>query len=435
MNEPLDAVRRQAAAYLSRVQGKPPVIPFASAKLEERAHRRLSKRAFAYLAGGAGSESTMNSNRRAFDRLRIIPRVLHDVSKRDLQVELFGRTLKAPLLLAPIGVLELAHPEADLAVARAAAYEGVPFIFSNQASIPMERCAEAMGDSPRWFQLYFSKSDALVESLVSRAERAGCEAIVITLDTTLLGYRTRDLDLAHLPFLSGKGIAQYTSDPVFLRRLTEGSGGGDSSPEPAGRSPEANPRRRLFSSIRLLFELARNFPGSFAGNLFSPLPRRAVQEFIDIYSRPSLQWENIESLRGMTRLPVLLKGILSAEDAQEAARRGVDGIIVSNHGGRQIDGEIAAIDALPEVVAAIGGRLPVLMDSGIRGGADLFKALALGATAVCVGRPYAYALAIAGEQGVREVIENLLAEFELTMALAGCRRVSEITREHCRREE
>ncbi|HUX22274.1 MAG TPA: alpha-hydroxy-acid oxidizing protein, partial [Spirochaetia bacterium] len=226
-------------------------------------------------------------------------------------------------------------------------------------------------------------------------------------------------DLTYLPFLYGKGIAQYTSDPVFTARLRsevalQQSGG----------------RRRLLPSLRLLFSLAGSYPGPRVKNLLSPLPRRAVQEFIDTYSRPSLVWDNIERLRSYTYLPIVLKGILSPSDAKEAARRGVDALIVSNHGGRQIDGEVAAIDALPGVVDAVGKRLPVLFDSGIRGGADIFKALALGARAVCIGRPYVYALAAAGERGVRELIENLLAELELTMALAGCAKIAEIGRDH-----
>jgi len=419
-----DAVGRMRTAYLSPVWGDRPAVPFDARRLEAAARRRLPARAFTYLAGGAGMERTMRSNREGFDRLRIRPRVLRDISARSLETELLGRTYPTPLLLAPIGVLELARREADLAVGRAAAELGLPFIFSNQASVPMEQTAAAMGNAPHWFQLYYSKSDELVRSLVERAERAGCEAIVVTVDTTMLGYRAGDLDLAYLPFLEGKGIAQYTSDPVFTRLLAEGTG--ETGIESDGRSAIPQRTPRLIPALRLLFTLARAYPGPWPKNLLSPLPRRAVQTFIDSYSRPSLTWEDVEALRGYTRLPILLKGILSVADAEEAVRRGVDGIVVSNHGGRQIDGEVAAIDALPAVARAVGQRLPVLFDSGIRGGADIFKALALGAKAVCVGRPYAYGLALAGERGVREVVENLLAELELTMALAGCSSTSEI---------
>ena len=361
--------------------------------------------AFAYVAAGAGSEETLGANRAAFERRRIVPRMLRDVSERDTGIELFGRSLESPFLLAPIGVLELAHRHADLAVARAARSEGVPMIFSNQASRPMEACAEALGESPRWLQLYWSSSDELVESLVSRAESCGCEAIVVTLDTTILGWRPRDLDPAYLPFLRGKGIAQYTSDPVFRRLASEGSGAPD-TPQP----------RPSLSALRTLFQVTRA----------SDLGRGAVQRFIEIYSRPSLTWDDLPFLRERTRLPILLKGILHPDDATRAVEAGMDGIVVSNHGGRQVDGAIATLDALPGVTAAVGGRIPVLLDGGVRGGADAFKALALGATAVLIGRSYVYGLALAGEAGVREVIQNIKAEFDLTMGLSGCTSIGEI---------
>lgn len=419
----ISGVRRQTEIYLSGLAGKRPAVPAASGRLERAARKKLSREAFAYVAGGAGSEDTVKENRAAFGRWRILPRMLRDVSERDTSVELFGRRLPAPLLLAPVGVLEMAHKEADLAVARAAAKEGVPFIFSNQASRSMEECAAVMGppeDAPRWFQLYWSTSDRLVENFVRRAERSGCEAIVVTLDTTMLGWRTRDLDLAYLPFLRGKGIAQYTTDPVFARSLSEPE-------EPAGET------RINFSTLKALVEMARNYPGSSLRNLVSGEPLAAVRKFISTYSRPSLTWENLEFLRELTDLPIVLKGILHPEDARKAVEHGMDGVIVSNHGGRQVDGAIAALDALPEVVEAVDGNIPVLFDSGIRDGADIFKALALGATAVCIGRPYVYGLALAGEKGVRAVIENSVADFELTMALAGCASSSEITGENLTR--
>src|SRR5262245_43606784 len=377
----------------------------------------MSPEAFAYIAGGAGLEETVRANRSAFERVQIVPRVLRDVSTRDTSVELFGRRLPGPFLLAPIGVLEMAHREADLAVARAAAAKGVPMIFSNQASVPMERCAEAMGPSPRWFQLYWSTSNELVESLVGRAEACACEAIVVTLDTTLLGWRTRDLDLAYLPFLRGKGIAQYTSDPVF-RRLV------DQVDEEPTRRP-----RPTFAGFSALFQLTRAYPGSFFTNIRSQRPRRAVRRFLEVYSRPSLTWDDLPFLRERTKLPILLKGVLHPEDARRAVDGGVDGLVVSNHGGRQIDGEIATIDALPAIVDAVDRRVPILLDSGVRGGADAFKAVALGARAVLIGRPYAYGLAIGGERGVREVLDNFLADFDLTMGLAGCASVDDISSE------
>jgi isopentenyl diphosphate isomerase/L-lactate dehydrogenase-like FMN-dependent dehydrogenase len=409
--------QRQADVYLGALTGAKRSVPVDPAQLEEGARRRMSQEAFAYIAGGAGLEETMRANRAAFDRVQIVPRILHDVSTRDTSVELFGRRLRGPFLLAPIGVLEMAHQEADLAVAKAAAAEGVPMIFSNQASVPMERCAEAMGSSPRWFQLYWSTSNELVESLVGRAEACGCEAITVTLDTTVLGWRTRDLDLAYLPFLRGKGIAQYTSDPVFRRLVEEGG------EEPAER------RRPTLAALSALYQLTRAYPGSFLANLRSPHPRMAVRRFLEVYSRPSLTWSDLPFLRERTKLPILLKGVLHPDDARRALDEGIDGLVVSNHGGRQIDGEVATADALPVIAELVDGRIPVLLDSGVRGGADAFKALALGATAVLIGRPYAYGLAIGGERGVRDVIKNFLADFDLTMGLAGCASIGEISAE------
>ena len=374
----------------------------------------------------------MDANRAALERWRIVPRRLRNCEQRDLSIELFGQRLPSPLLLAPIGVAEMAHRDADLAVARAAASFRVPHIFSNQASVPMEQCAAVMGDAPRWFQLYWSRSNDVVASFVRRAEACGCSAIVLTLDTTMLGWRPRDLDLGYLPFLQGKGIAQYTSDPVFMREVREGcsttSGRVEESAPGISRSTEPKPPLNL-STIATALAQKANFPGGWAKNLTSSDPRAAVQRFVATYSRPSITWDDLTFLRAQTKLPIVLKGVLHAADAKLALEHGVDGLIVSNHGGRQIDGEIGSLDALHSVVEAVAGKIPVLFDSGVRGGADVFKALALGATAVCLGRPYVYGLALAGETGVREVIANVLAEFDLTMGLAGCKRISEITRE------
>jgi lactate 2-monooxygenase len=408
--------QRQADVYVGALSGAKKFVPVDWSQLEEGARQKMSAEGFAYIAGGAGLEETMRANRSAFDRLRIVPRVLRDVSMRDTSVELFGARFPGPFLLAPIGVLEMAHRRADLAVAEAAADEGVPMIFSNQASVPMERCAEAMGSSPHWFQLYWSTSNELVESLVRRAEACGCEAIVVTLDTTLLGWRTRDLDLAYLPFLRGKGIAQYTSDPVFRRLVEEGDA------EPMER------RRPTLAGLSALVQLTRAYPGRFLTNIRSPHPRTAVRRFLEIYSRPSLTWDDLPFLRERTKLPLLLKGVLHPDDARKALDEGVDGLVVSNHGGRQVDGAIPTAEALPAVVDAVDGRIPVLLDSGVRGGADAFKAIALGARAVLIGRPYVYGLAIAGREGVRDVIRNFLADFDLTMGLAGHTSITDISR-------
>ncbi len=407
---------RQQAVYVAGVAGRRPLVPVAPTELERAAQEALSPASWAYIAGSAGREKTARANETAFDRWRIVPRMLRDASERDLGIDLFGQRLSAPVLLAPIGVLEMAHHQADLAVARAAAAVGVPFVFSNQASVDMETCAAAMGESPRWFQLYWSRSNELVKSFVRRAEACGCSAIVLTLDTTMLGWRPRDLDLGSLPFLRGMGIAQYTTDPVFRAELH------DPLDTPATRPP------LTVSTIRVAMEQKRHFPGGLLRNLFSDEPRLAVQRFVTTYSRP-LQWEDLPLLRGYTRLPILVKGVLHPDDARRAVEAGMDGVIVSNHGGRQVDGATAALDALPGVVDVVQARVPVLFDSGIRTGADVFKALALGARAVLLGRPYVYGLALAGECGVREVILNVLAELDLTMGLAGCRGLQEVTRE------
>lgn len=397
-----------------------PNTPASLQKLEKKARQVMSPKAFAYVAGGAGSEETISANRSGFEKWKIIPRMLRDVSVRDTSLSIFGQQLPAPFLLAPIGVLELAHKEAEIAVARASKRTGTPMIFSNQASVAMEPVSKELGDAPRWFQLYWSKSNDLVKSFVQRAENCGCSAIVVTLDTTLLGWRTRDIDLAYLPFLTGKGIAQYTSDPVFNELLEENESGSE-----PGFKPPLN-----WETLLNIISLMRNYPGGFWNNLKSKKPLKAVSKFISIYSRPSLTWSDVALLREMTHLPIILKGILHPDDARLAIENGIDGIIVSNHGGRQVDGAISTIEALPEIVTTVDGKCPVFIDSGIRSGADVFKALALGATSVLIGRPYVYGLAIGGATGVEEVLRNFRADFELNMALAGCNNLSEIG-SHC----
>jgi len=413
---------RQFEVYVAGARGSYPTVPVSMDRLQTAARAAMTAEGYAYVAGGAGREETMRANREAFERWRIVPRVLRDVSTRDTAIEMLGTPMSSPFALCPIGVLEMAHPEADVAVARAAAAEGTPFVFSNQASRPMEETARAMGDAPRWFQLYWSTSDDLVASLVSRAERCGCSAIVLTLDTTMLGWRVRDLDLAYLPFLRGRGIAQYTSDPVFVEALQETL---RQEPPPGGRISVA--------AIATLLGQAGAYPGSRLANLRSGLARAAVRRFVETYSRPSLSWDDLAFLRERTRLPILLKGILHAADAVAAIEHGMDGIVVSNHGGRQVDGAIATMDALPEVAETVAGRVPVLLDSGVRSGADVFRALALGASAVGLGRPYVWGLAAGGENGVREVIRNLRADFDLTMGLAGVASVHEIGRDNITR--
>ena len=399
----------QSAIYRGGALGRMPLVPAGWNALEAAARTRMSADAFAYIAGSAGREKTADANSAAFDAWRIVPRMLRDVSSRDLTIDLFGRTYLSPLIAAPVGVLELAHPDADLGIARAAAALGIPYVASNQASVPLEKTFDSTPGAPHWFQLYWSSSDELVESLIARVEAAGAEAIVITLDTHMLGWRPRDLDVAYLPFAHGLGIAQYTSDPVFRRLVVE---------RIAAAVPGATPRING-AVIRTLIDMTRHYPGSFWANLRSKEPRTAVDVFLDVFSRSSLTWKNLEFVRKRTTLPILLKGIQHPDDAELAIRHGADGIIVSNHGGRQLDRAVGSLDALPDIVETVNSRVPVLFDSGIRSGSDILIALALGASAVLVGRPWVYGLAIGGAAGAEAVLRNLLAELDLNLGLSG----------------
>jgi lactate 2-monooxygenase len=374
----------QGAIYLRGMSGAKPDIPTNFIGLEAAAQKKMTPEAWAYTAGSAGLETAAEANRAAFARFPIAPRMLAGAATRNLGSEIFGARVAAPVFSSPIGVLEMMHPDADLAVARAMKHLNLPMIISSQASTPMEKIAEANGDGPRFYQLYWGKSDALAESFVRRAEAIGCKAIFITLDTLVLGWRPRDLDLGFSPFLRGQGIAQYTSDPVFRGLLAQ--------------TPEEN-------------------------------PLAAAVQFTQLFSDPGVDWKRIAKIRSWTKLPIVLKGIMRADDAEKAVKEGYNGVMVSNHGGRQVDGGIGALDALAKVTAVVGGRVPVFFDSGIRCGADIFKAIALGATAAGVGRPYAYGLALAGEDGVRAVMEYLLAELDITMALNGCPTPKDISRD------
>ena len=411
---------RQNQIYRAGVLGRRPAVPTDFAALERRARRASTARGWAYVAGGAGLGRTMRNNREAFDRWTIVPRMLQGVERRDLSVDLLGTPLPAPILLAPVGAGQLIAEDSDLLTARAAAATGIPYVFTNQGGTPMEETAAAMGESPRWVQLYWSTDEELVDSLIDRAEKIGAGALVITVDTTVLGWRPEDLNLGSLPFAQGLGIAQYTSDPRFRELVAER----------AGRRPAENADRTItLGAIRSLLSITRHHPGSFRNNLRSRLPRASVETFLDIYSNPRLSWSHIATLRDRTRLPVVLKGILHPDDARKAFDLGVDAVVVSNHGGRQVDSSVASLDALVEVRRAVGPSAVVLMDSGIRSGADVFTALALGADAVLLGRPYLYGLAIAGQRGIQEVIANIIAELDLTMALTGVRAIEDITPE------
>jgi lactate 2-monooxygenase len=397
--------------------GKRPVVPVRADRLEAAARKAMSPVAWSYIGCSAGSERTARANVAAFDRWRIVPRMLRDVGTRDLGIELFGRRYPTPLLLAPIGMLKLAHRRAELAAAPAAAELGIPLVISSQGSAPMEQTAGALRDGPRWFQLTWSADDSVVESLVRRAEAIGCEALVVTVDTQLLGWRTSDLDQAYLPILRAHGIAQYTSDPAFLELVRSRTG---------QDTPAARP---TLAALRTLLAVSRNYPGRTLDNLRDAMPRLAVSTFLDVFSRPTLTWDDLAWLRSRTSLPILLKGLQHRDDARLALDHGIDGVIVSNHGGRQIDGAIASLDALPGIVEEVADRVPVLFDSGVRTGSDVFKALALGARAVLLGRPWTYGLAIAGTAGVSAVLDHTLAELDLTMGLSGVSSVNEITRD------
>ncbi len=364
----------QYEIYARGLAGETPGRPLTAPGLERAAEEALSAEAFGYVAGGAGAELTMRANLAALERVQIVPRMLRDVAVRDLRSSVLGTAMAAPVMLAPVGVQSIIHPEAELAVGRAAAALGLPFILSTAASNSIEDVAGAVGGAARWYQLYWPKDRDLAASFLERAGHSGYEAIVVTLDTWMLGWRPRDLQHAYLPFLKGEGVANYLSDPVFRSRLE--------------RSPEED-------------------------------PGAAIGLWAEQFSNPAVTWAELAWLRGQTDLPIVLKGIIHADDARRAVEAGMDGVIVSNHGGRQVDGAIGALDALPAVRAAAGDELVVLFDSGIRTGADVFKALALGAEAVCIGRPYVWGLALDGQAGVEQVLRCLLAELDLTLALSG----------------
>src|SRR6266436_886385 len=380
MSEPIAPVPipsgpdREQQIYTLGLAGGSLSSPVPLFLLEQKAKETLSPTAYDYVAGGAGGEDTIRANREAFYRWRIVPRMLRDVSHRDLSVELLGSRLPAPVILGPLGVQGIIHSEAEVAAARAAASLGLPFALSTVSSRSIEEVANSAGNATRWFQLYWGKNPELTASMLQRAERAGYKALVVTLDTSMLAWRERDLQHAYLPFILGQGLGNYFSDPVFRSLL----------PQP----PEQN-------------------------------PAAAIQVWSSLFSNTALTWSDISFLRRYTSLPIILKGILHPEDAAHALDAGVDGLIVSNHGGRQVDGAIATLDALPAVVREVNGGVPVLFDGGIRRGADVFKALALGARAVLLGRLYTWGLALAGEQGVRDVVLNLLADLDLTLALSG----------------
>jgi lactate 2-monooxygenase len=373
----------QLEVYGSAAAGRRIELPFAFEEWEARARAALPEAPYWYIAGAAGGGDTMRANREAFERVKLRHRVLNDVADRDISTELFGARISAPFLLAPIGVQGIMHADGERGPARAAAATGIPFVLSTVSSVTIEEIAQIMGPAQRWFQLYPARNRDVASSMLGRAEASGYSAIVVTLDTPVLGWREQDLRLGYLPFLEGQGVANYLSDPVFRSMLA--------------KPPEED-------------------------------PRAAIMQFLAVFTNPSFSWNDVRWLRSQTKLPILLKGLVHPDDARIAIDHGVDGIVVSNHGGRQLDGGVGTMDALPAMLDAAAGRIPLLVDSGIRRGADVIKALAVGAKAVLVGRPYAYAMASHGEEGVRHLIRTMMAEIDLQLALCGVTSIGGIDR-------
>lgn len=356
-------------------------LPASYEEWEYQAQQILPRGPFDYIAGGTGSEDTMRANQAAFLHWRILPHLPRDVSQRDLTVTLLGHTFPAPFFLAPIGLQGIAHPDGEVGTARAASSLQIPFILSTVSSRSIEQVATVMKNSPRWFQLYWPTDVDVMVSFIRRAEKAGYTAIVVTIDYPAHPWKERNIRNQYDPFTVGQGMANFTSDPVFRSLLKQ--------------PPEQD-------------------------------MKAAISLFGRLFPNPHLTWNDLPFLRKLTNLPIILKGILNPKDAELALQYGIDGIIVSNHGGRQVDGEIAALKALPIIYDVVKGQIPVLMDSGIRRGSDVIKGLALGATVVLLGRPFIYGLAVAGEKGVIQVMKNLISDIDVTMANIGLTSINDI---------
>ena len=371
------------------LEDETPAFPASYEDLREQAHEAMPEKARAYIHGGAGAEETFRREQ-DFSAWRIVPRMLQGVSDRNLTTEVLGQDIAYPLMVTPLGVQTLVHEEGELATARAASDLDVPFILSSLSSTPMEDVAEALGDTPKWFQFYWSSDEDIARSFLTRAEDAGYDAIVITVDAPTLGWRERLVDRGYYPFLEGEGVANYFSDPEFRSQLDD--------------PPEDD-------------------------------PETAVQHFLDIFGDSSLTWDDLSFVFEHTDLPVLVKGVLHPDDARLAVEHGADGVGVSTHGGRQVDGSITALEALPDIVDEVGDEATITFDSGIRRGSDVYKAVALGADACLLGRPFIYGLALGGQAGVSHVLESILADFDLTMGLSGRDSVDEIDQWALRHED
>ncbi|KGR85786.1 alpha-hydroxy acid oxidase [Lysinibacillus odysseyi] len=357
---------------LKNIQGNKP-FPICFEDLEKAVAERLPAGPYGYIRSGAGGEQSLRNNRSAFAKYSIVPRFLTDVSEPDTSIELFGKTYPTPFLFAPVGMNQMVHELGELAVVRAAQRLGMPYIQSTVSSYSLEEVAETVPDHTKWFQLYWSTNEEIAYSMAARAESAGFEAIVLTVDTVMLGWREEDVRNQFSPLKLGLARGNYMNDPVFTASLKDDS--------------------------------LESYVEGILANIF----------------HPTLNWENVRELKRRLHVPLLIKGILHPEDARLAIEAGVDGIIVSNHGGRQLDGVIGSLDALPAIVKAVDSRVPVLLDGGVYRGIDALKALALGANAVCIGRPFVYGLAYDGEDGVYQVMQNLYSEFKVSMGLSGQR--------------
>ena len=359
-------------------------------ELEKEAKNRLSEGGWNYASSNAGLSWTDRANREAFYRWRIVPRMLRPTLQRDITTELLGHKINAPIIFAPIGICEIYDSRGELPVAKVAQELNLPYCLSTAGSRPIEEVGEANGNGPRFYQLYMPHDDELTLSLITRAHKSGFTACILTVDTWQLGWRHNDIATANYAFYKGKGCDLGWSDPVFQKHLKK-----------AGVDPEKDPKR--------------------AGELW-----------IDqIWHGKAHTWEKIpwiiKEWKKLTNgKPFLLKGIQCAEDAKMALEVGCDGIVVSNHAGRQVDGAVGSLDQLPEIVDAVGKKMTIIFDSGIRSGADIFKALALGAHSVSVGRLWVYGLSIRGEAGVRHVMKSLLADFDILMNVAGYTSVKEL---------
>ena len=368
--------------YLTGLSGQKPPFPVTYADLEALAKTTLDPALYDYVAGGSGDEATQRANVEAFNGWGIVPRMLSGAAERDLSIDLFGTRYPTPLLMAPIGVLGVMHESehGDLEGAAAAVATGIPFTTSTLMQDPMEAISEAQGGAPGFFQLYTPNDREIAESLVRRAEASGHAGIIVTLDTWSLGWRPRDLAHATFPQLRGYCLENYFSDPVFRSRLA--------------KTPEEDRQAATF-------------------------------HWALTFGNPGLSWDDLGWLRDMTDLPLILKGICHPDDVRRARDGGADGIYCSNHGGRQA-ASAPALSFLPAVAQAAEG-MPVIFDSGVRTGVDVVKALALGATAVAVGRPYGWGIAAGGAAGAEHVLRCLLAEADLTMGLNGYRSIAELT--------